>query len=409
MPTYRTVLRSGEFRAVLGAHVFAMLAMIIGDFSLTVLVYQRTSSPLLSSLTFAIGFVPMGLGALFLGGVGRHRPSRDVLVACEVACAALLVVMGLPGMPIPVVLALLAVKGSIDPIFSGTRSASLPELLGTDGFPLGRSLLRLVSQNAQLVGFAAGGVALVFVTPTQALLAAAAGYAVSALLLLVGTRRRTPDARSVDSHGPVTALRALLAVPGMRPILAMTWLPGFFAVAPEALANPYAAVLGGGTVTVGLLLTGLPAGSVLGELLLGSLVSPERRSRLVVPLAAAGFVPVLLFVFGPTLPAAVGLLVVAGATGSYLIGLDRLAVAAVPEELRRRGFALQSAGMMVTQGLGFAAAGALAEWLPVTTVVPLLAGAGLVLVLVVGSRLRRSERVDRFRPGAVAARPTIGG
>ena len=76
MPTYRTVLRSGEFRAVLGAHVFAMLAMIIGDFSLTVLVYQRTSSPLLSSLTFAIGFVPMGLGALFLGGVGRHRCGR---------------------------------------------------------------------------------------------------------------------------------------------------------------------------------------------------------------------------------------------------------------------------------------------------------------------------------------------
>ena len=44
MATYRSVLRSGEFRAVLGAHVFAMLAVIIGDISLTVLVYQRTAS-----------------------------------------------------------------------------------------------------------------------------------------------------------------------------------------------------------------------------------------------------------------------------------------------------------------------------------------------------------------------------
>lgn len=409
MSTYRTVLRSGEFRAVLGAHVFAMLAMIIGDVSLTVLVYQRTASPLLASLTFAIGFVPMGLGAVFLSGVGRYRPSRDVLVACEAACAGLVLLMALPGTPIAVMLALLAVKGMIDPIFSGTRSATLPELLGDGGFPYGRSLLRLVSQNAQMVGFAAGGVALVFVAPAQALLAAAAGHALAALVLLVGTRRRSPAARTVDPGGPPSALRQLLAVPGMRPVLAMSWLPGFFAVAPESLANPYAQVLDGGTVAVGLLLTGLPVGSVLGELLAGSLLTAAWRARLVVPLAAAGFVPVLLFATTPSLPVAMAVLVLSGLAGSYLMGLDQLALATVPEDLRRRGFALQSAGMMVTQGLGFAAAGAMAEWLPVTVVIPLFAGSGLVVALVVGRRLGRSQPDARFRPAALHRPPTIVG
>ncbi len=396
MPTYRSVLRSGELRAVLGAHVCSMLAMIVGDVALTVLVYQRTSSPLLAALTFAIGFVPMGLGAVLFGGIGRARPSRDVLVACETVAAALVGLMAWPGMPVPAILGLLAVKGAIDPIFSGTRAATLPELVGDEGFPLARSLLRLVSQNVQLAGFALGGVTLVFVTASQALAAAALTYAAAAAILLACTRRRPPAATDDVRAAPLAGLRTLFATPGMRPIIAMTWLPGFFAVAPEALANPYAAHVGGGTVAVGLLLTGLPVGSVIGELVVGSRVSPPRRVRLVVPLAVAGFVPPLAFAFGPPLPVALGLLVLAG-MGAYLIGLDQLALATVPEHARRPAFALLGAGMMVTQGLGFAAAGALAEWLPVTAVVPLFAAAGLVVVLVVARRLAATAVVAAAR------------
>ena len=153
---------------------------------------------------------------------------------------------------------------------------------------------------------------------------------------------------------------------------------------------------------------------MLGELLAGSLLAADRRTRLVVPLAAAGFVPLLPFAFAPSLPVAIALLVLSGLGTSYLIGLDQMALAAVPEDIRRRAFTLLQAGSMVTQGLGFAAAGAIAEWLPVTTVIPLLAGSGLVVALVVGSRLRRSclgrsERDDRFRPDAAERPPTIVG
>ncbi|MFC4947844.1 hypothetical protein [Pseudonocardia sp. GCM10023141] len=391
MPTYRSVLRNGEFRAVLGAHVATMLAIITSDVSLAVLVFQRTQSPLLAAVTFAIGFVPMGVGAVFLAGVGRRRPSRDVLVACSAAVACLVAVMAVPGLPVPLVLGLLAVKGLIDPIFSGVRAATLPELLGDDGFAIGRSLLRLVSQNAQFAGFAAGGVALVFVTPSQALAAAACGHALAATVLLLGTRRRRPVATAAAARGPIAGIRALLAVPGIRPLMAMFWLPGFFAVAPEALAVPYAQVLGGGSVAVGLLLTGLPAGAVLGELLTGSLMRPAQRVRWLVPVAVAGFVPVLGYAFAPPLAVTITLLVVAGAGMSYLIGLDQLAVAAIDEDARRQAFTVLTAGNMVTQGLGFAAAGALAEWLPVPAAVPLLAATGLTVTLLAGRHLRRTH------------------
>lgn len=394
MTTYRSVLDNGEFRAVLAAHVCTMLAIIVADVSLAVLVYQRTNSPLLAAVTFAIGFVPMGLGAVFLSNVGRDRPSRDVLVVCALAVAGLVGLMSLPGLPVPVVLALLAVKGTIDPVFTGVRAATLPELVGDDGFPLARSLLRLVAQNAQFAGFAAGGVALVFVTPSQALTAAAGSHAAAALLLLVGTRRRRPPARpDQTSSGPLAGLRALLAIPGIRPLLAMFWLPGFFAVGPEALAVPYAHLIGGGPIAVGLLLTGLPAGAALGELLTGSLLRPERRLRLLVPVAVAGFVPVLGFAITPPLAVAVGLLVLAGMGFSYMIGLDQLAVAALPDDVRRQAFSLLTAGMMVTQGLGFACAGALAEWLPVPMVITLVAASGLLVTLAAGMRLRARSAV----------------
>jgi hypothetical protein len=167
----------------------------------------------------------------------------------------------------------------------------------------------------------------------------------------------------------------------------MTWLPGFFAVAPEALAVPYAHLIDGGPIAAGLLLAGLPVGAVLGELLAGTRLSADRRARLVVPMAAFGFVPVLGFAVEPSLPVAIALLVVAGLGTSYMIGLDQIAVATVPDDVRRRTFTLLGGGMMVTQGLGFAAAGALAEYLPIPVVVPLVALAGIGTVLLAGRSL----------------------
>jgi hypothetical protein len=56
----------------------------------------------------------------------------------------------------------------------------------------------------------------------------------------------------------------------------------------------------------------------------------------------------------------------------------------------------------VTRGLGFAAARALAEWLPVTVVVLLAALGGLATVVVVGIRLRPARTPSGFTYRAVS-------
>ena len=69
----------------------------------------------------------------------------------------------------------------------------------------------------------------------------------------------------------------------------------------------------------------------------------------------------------------------------------------MPDEVRRHAFTILGGGTMVSQGLGFAAAGALAEQLPVPVVLPVLAGTGLLLTLGAGVALRRTGRGNPAR------------
>ncbi|WP_078878465.1 MFS transporter [Streptomyces sp. NBRC 110035] len=377
-PTCRSILAVPEFRVMFLAQIVATLGNATTQITLSVVVYERTRSPLLSFLTFALGFAPCLFGATFLSAVADRYSSRDVLVVCQVVSCAVVGLMAVPSAPIPVLLLLLLVLGTVAPVFQGARAASLPDLLSGAGYVLGRSLLRLVSQSTQIIGFAAGGVLLIALTSTQALLLASVGFGVAALMLRFGTRRlparQGPD-RSPVTRSSLSGVRQVFAVPGLRPLLLFTWLPPTLVVAPEALAATYADRLGGGSTATGLLLGAAPAGSVIGEILAGTLLRPGARVRLVLPLGCLMFVPLLFFVFAPGLVPATLLLVVCGFGFTYAMGLDQRVLDATPEELRGRALTITMAGLMIGQGVGFAAAGATAEFLPAHLVV---AGAGVL-------------------------------
>lgn len=391
--TYRTVLAVREFRMIFLAQVIATLGNVVAQITLSVMVYQRTQSPLLSSLTFALGFAPYVFGATLLSAVADRRPARDVMVACQAVSCVVVGTMALPGMPIPVLLVLLLVLGTVAPVFQGARAASLPDLLSGSGYALGRSLLRLVSQSTQIIGFAVGGLLLLVMTSSQALLAAAAGFGLAVLFLRFGTRRRSARQPEGGAHGSVaraslSGVRQVLAVPGLRPLLLLTWLPPAFAVAPEALASPYADEVGGGPAAVGLLLCAAPAGSVAGELLVGTLLTAGTRVRMVLPTAVLMFLPLLGFAFRPGLWTSVALLTVCGLGFTYAMGLDQRVLDATPEELRGRALTITLAGLMITQGLGFAAAGAIAEFLPPHIVIVIVGSLGLLTLAWCGASMR---------------------
>ena len=150
------------------AHALSLLGVVVSEIALTVLVYELTGSPLLSALVFALGFLPYLVGGTLLSGVADRFPPRRVLVVCDLVCAGCAALMALPATPVAALLVLRCVIAAVSPVFSGTRMATLTDILGDgDLFVLGRSLLRIVSQSAVLVGFGLGGVLLTVVSAAR--------------------------------------------------------------------------------------------------------------------------------------------------------------------------------------------------------------------------------------------------
>jgi MFS family permease len=397
MPSgYRAVFGVREFRAVFAAHLLSTLGTVVCEIALSVLVFRLTGSPLLSALTFALGLLPYVVGGSVLSSVADRFPARRVLVVCDLLCAGCAGAMVVPGTPVAVLLLLRCVTAAIAPIFTGTRAATLGEILGGDDlFVLGRSVIRLVSQSAQLAGFAAGGLLLAAITPRAVLGVTAMTFLASAALLRWGTRLR--PARGHVSTGPVLAAsvdgaRRLFADRRIRALLLLAWTPPTFVVVSEALMTPYAASLHAGSRVLGLLMCGMPIGAIASEALAGSLLGRRGRSGLTPPVAVLAMLPSVAYALNP--PPALALIcqVCTGCGISYSLGLDQWFIEAVPEELAGRAMTILAAGQMTFQGLGMALAGAAAEIFPVHRVV---AGGGLLGVVCVSAVLVYLLRVAR--------------
>src|ERR1700712_990179 len=105
--TFRDVFAVKEFRPLFGTFLLSTAGDELARVALTVLVYQRTSSPLLSALTFAIGYLPWLLGGPVLSALADRLPRARVMITADVARAGLLAVMPIPGTPLPILLALM--------------------------------------------------------------------------------------------------------------------------------------------------------------------------------------------------------------------------------------------------------------------------------------------------------------
>lgn len=390
---YRLVFAVPEFRYVFAAHLLSALGVVVCEIALSVLVYRLTGSPLLSALTFALGLLPYVIGGTLLSAVADRYPARRVLVVCDLLCAACAAAMVLPGTPVAVLLALRCATAAIAPVFAGTRAATLGDVLGEgDLFVLGRSLIRIVNQSAQLVGFAAGGLLLAAVTPGTVLAVTAGTFLGSALLLRLGTHARPArhTARGALLGTSLSGTRRLLADRRVRALLLLTWLPPMFVVVPEALLVPYADLLGTGPAGAGLLMCAMPVGAITAETLAGTFLGPKARARLTFPLGVFAVLPSLGFAFRPSFGWAVLLLVLTGVSIAYNFGVDRWFVAAVPDELLGQAMTVMQAGRMTIMGLGMGAAGVAAEYAPLWVVMPAGGVVGVVSVLLVVAEVRRT-------------------
>lgn len=379
---YRDAFASREFRAIFGAYVVSMLGYIVASLALTVLVYRRTASPLLSALTFTMAFVPFLFGGTVLSGLVDRLPPRRLLAGCDLLSASLVAAMTLPGVPIAGLFALLFTMSLLTPVAGGCRGALLTAVLPPGAVVPGRSLLRMVGQGSQIAGYAAGGALLGGLSPRGVLGIEVLTFAASALVQRVFLRPR-PALRAEGTtlaRDSLRGVREVLRERALRRVLLFNWLVPFLCVAPEALAAPSVAARGLPSSFAGWWLAVAPVGAVAGELAGVWLIPARLRGRLVAPLAACQFAFLLGFAAHPPFAAALALLGACGLATAYLLGLDQLLLEATPPALLGRAYAVNSAGLMSIQGLGFAAAGALGEIVAPDTVIMLAGVCGLAVV-----------------------------
>jgi MFS family permease len=377
-----------------------------------VLVYQRTSSPLLSALTFAIGYLPWLLGGPLLSAFADRLPRHRVLIATDAARAVLLAVMAIPGMPLPAMLALLFLVSLGSPPFESARSALMADVLDGDRYAVASSLTNIMLQLAQVGGFVVAGALVSALHPSAALLIDAATFAVSSVWLWARLQRRPAPVRESGAEpgtiwqDAADGLRLIRRSPRLLAIVGVLWVATLFTYAVEGVAAPWVDEFGRGVSALGVLLAANPLGVVVGGLVIARLVPPARRERLVVPLVvlslvAVGLAGVVGLLLGSgTVPfgLVVGLLFVSGIGAAWLIPLNVSFVQAVPSAFRGRAFGVAVSGLYGVQAVGALGAGLAAEGISPSGAVALSGVLGLIVVAPILLAFRRTQ-------GSVAAVP----
>jgi MFS family permease len=390
---FGAVLAVAEFRAMWVAELLSVCGDQLARVALAVLVYQRTSSAALTGLTYALTYVPSLLGGVLLAGAGDRWPRRDVMVVADLARAALVGVIAVPGVPLWVLCVLVAVMTALGGPFKAAQQALLPSVLEGERYPVGMALRNVTIQGAQLAGFAGGGLLIAALAPSAALALDAVTFVLSAAFLVTGVRRRAAIARAVRPAWLSTTsagIRLIWRDPALRTLVALNWLAGFYIV-PEALAAPYAAGIGAGAALVGLLMAADPAGSVLGGVVFGKWIPERAQVRVLGWLGIAAGLPLIVFAFRPALALSVVVLAASGllATGYNIQGTVSF-MRRVPDEHRAQCAGVNSAGLITVQGVGAAAAGVLADVLSPAHTIAVAGAAGAAVAVPIARAWRRA-------------------
>jgi predicted MFS family arabinose efflux permease len=385
--TYGDVFRVGEFRALWSAQLLSVAGDQLARVALTVLVYDRTRSALLAAVTFIMGVVPVFLGGIFLSGLADRLPRRAMMIGCDLVRLLLVLVMTVPGLPLAGLVALLFVVTMLSAPFNSARAALYPEILAGERYAVGTAVTLTTSQLAQVIGFAGGGVLVGLFGVRTSLLADAATFAASALLVRLGVAAR-PVVRA-DGRGPaavsgmVAGVRLVFGNPALRTPMLFGWLAALYN-APEGIATPFARALGGGPITVGLLLAFPAAGYTLGALGFGRLTGAHRRAALMGPLAVACCALLILIALGPGLPITLAILAASGACACFQVAANSGFVAAAPPGQRSQAFGLATAGMSLGQGAAMVLAGAAVQYFAPGTVIAAAGAIGAAAAVVLG-------------------------
>ncbi|GAA2403523.1 MFS transporter [Streptomyces glaucosporus] len=373
---YRSLLRDREFVGLYASFTLTVAASTLSGFALGTLVEQQTRSPFLTAVSMYGATFATVLGALTLMSVADGRRPRRTIVALQCVSLAGVAAQAVPGLPLAARFGLLLVLGFFQSLATGTRLGLLAETVPAAAYAPARSLMNVTSGGVAVLGYALGAVLLRHLTPQEVFAVAAAltglGLAVVAATVREHSIRltRRPGLRQTWATNAM-----LFSHPGRRALLLNLWVPNGLIVGCEALFISYAPQHAGALLAAG------AAGMLLGDLVVGRLLTADRRRRWAFALRLLLAVPYLLFALHPPAPVAVAAVFVAGAGFAATLPLQEQLLALTPDPVRGQVQGTESAGRMTWQGIGAVIAGGTAQYLGPGTAMTVLAAVSVAVTV----------------------------
>lgn len=362
---------------LLAANVVSVTGNMLTVVGVPWFVLETTGSPARAGLVAFAATLPVVIAAI-LGGPLIDRLGYAVTsvvsdVVCAVAMAAVPLLHMTVGLRYWELLALVGVSGLFHAPGETAREVLMPQLAERAETTVARasSAYEGASRGARMLGAPLAGVLISVMGATNTLLIDAVTFAVSAVLIGIGVRDRTPAEAS--PKGPSDSYRAELRE-GFAYLVAARLLFAIvlMVMVTNALDQAWSAVLLpvharehlGGSVGIGLVAGTFGGGALIGSLLYGVIGHRvSQRGLYIGAFLICGFPRSAVAAFVPGLTPLVITCAVCGLAAGVLnpmLGTEMVRL--VPERLRSRVFGAVTSGVLIAVPLGGLLGGYLVQY-----------------------------------------------
>ena len=267
--------RAPGLRPLLVAEIVSTTGAAMTAIALPWLVLSTTGSPTRAGLVAAVEWLPMAVLGIPSGALAARLGPRRTMILCDVARVPVVAVIPLlhwlGALDLAPLLVLAFLVGAFFPAHLASQRIILPELLGEAAGEVtrGNAVMGAANRLPLVLGPALGGALIAAIGPAEVLLADAATYGVSALLLIAFVPERAAGGTAPDDGGDLWAgARSLARSAVLRPLtlanagieLAMQAL---FLAIPILVFTEY----GGRAAVAGALIAAWGAGALAGTAL----------------------------------------------------------------------------------------------------------------------------------------------
>jgi MFS family permease len=359
--------QNAAFRALWLSRAISFFGDSLGDIALLLFVAGDAGTGTAVALLLLVGDFTPTLLSPFSGTLSDRLDRKRLMIGCELSQGAIITAIALVGMPLPMILGLVAFRSLLASLFQPASRSAVTALVANRDLENANAALGFGTHGFELVGPLVGTAVLPLVGVRGMLLADAVTFLASALLLV---RLPTLPRASTGDAATGSFLREAAAGLGyiwrIRPLRILT--AGFGAVVAFAASDDVALVflaqgpLGGSEATTSLIYAGAGTGLLAGFLLVAGYGSRAPAMLLFLLGFGVSSAGNLFTGLSWAIPVAFAMQVVRGVGISMIdVGTNTFVQRIVPPGMQGRVFANLYGAIGLAAGLSYAVGGPLLD------------------------------------------------